>query len=146
VTVVLLANVAATLIMVGVAWYVQVAHYPLFSRVGEAQFEAFHEAHSSRTSIVVIPPMVVEILTSFALIFDPPAGRTGLTVAGAALAAGTWAVTAPAAGLHSRIGTEGPRPALLSRLVRVNLVRTLLWSVHGLVVLLLVAAAIAEGV
>jgi hypothetical protein len=146
VTIVLLANVAATLIMAGVAWYVQLAHYPLFARVGEAEFEGFHEAHSSRTSIVVIPPMVVEILTSFALILDPPAGRTGLTVAGAALAAGTWAVTAPAAALHSRIGSEGPRPELLSRLVRINLLRTLLWSAHGLVVLLLVAAAISEGV
>jgi hypothetical protein len=145
VTALLLANVAATLIMVGVAWYVQVAHYPLFSMVGESGFAGFHEAHSSRTSLVVIPPMVVEILTSFALVLDPPAGRTGLAVAGAALALGTWLVTAPAAALHSQIGREGPRPALLSRLVRANLVRTLLWSAHGLVVLLLVAAAISEG-
>jgi hypothetical protein len=143
---VLLANVAATLIMVGVAWYVQVVHYPLFARVGEAGFAVFHESHSSRTSAVVIPPMLVEILTSFALVFDPPAGRAGLTVAGAGLALGTWVVTGPAAALHSRIGREGPQPALLSSLVRVNLVRTLLWSAHGVIVLLLVSAAIQDGI
>lgn len=145
-TAVLLANVAATLIMVGVAWFVQIVHYPLFPKVGEPGFAAYHEGHSRRTSIVVIPPMVLEILTSFALILDPPAGRTALTLAGAAMALGTWVVTGPAAALHSRIGREGPRPALFARLLRLNLLRTIIWSAHGVVVLLLLDAAIREGV
>ena len=35
---VLLANVASTLILVGLIWFVQVVHYPQFERVGSAAF------------------------------------------------------------------------------------------------------------
>jgi hypothetical protein len=34
----LLANAAATFFMVGVIWFVQVVHYPLFARVGTLDF------------------------------------------------------------------------------------------------------------
>jgi hypothetical protein len=142
VTAVLLANAAATLFMAGLAWFVQVVHYPLFGLVGEARFPDYHEAHSTRTTWVVLAPMSVELISSFALIADPPAGETVLTVAGAVLAAATWVATAPAAILHGRIGRSGPRPELLSALIRVSWVRTVIWTGHAVVVVALLAAAI----
>jgi hypothetical protein len=57
---VLLANLAATLFMVGVIWFVQVVHYPLFSRVGSEKFSLYPKAHSRLTTYVVGPPMLVE--------------------------------------------------------------------------------------
>ena len=57
---VLLAHVAATLFMVGVIWFVQVVHHPLFSRVGPEKFSLYSEAHSRLTTYVVGPPMLVE--------------------------------------------------------------------------------------
>ncbi len=54
--------------MVGVIWFVQVVHYPLFSRVGDSGFAAYSGAHSRLTGFVVGPPMLVEAATAVALV------------------------------------------------------------------------------
>jgi hypothetical protein len=65
---VLLAHLAATLFMVGVIWFVQVIHYPLFSRVGPEKFSVYSEAHSRLTTYVVGSPMLVEFSTYYATV------------------------------------------------------------------------------
>lgn len=145
-TAVLLANAAATLYMVGLTWFVQVAHYPLFSSVGKTEFAEYHRGHSNRTTMVVLPPMLVELVTSFLLLLDPPAGERGLVIAGAVLAVGTWLLTAAAAAIHGRIGEAGLLPALDRRLAGVSWVRTVVWTAHGIVVVTLLGAAIDGGV
>jgi hypothetical protein len=146
VTAVLLANAAATLYMVGLTWFVQVAHYPLFSYVGKPEFAEYHRGHSNRTTTVVLPPMLVELITSFLLLFDPPVGERGLVIAGAALAVGTWLLTAAAAAIHGQIGEAGLLRSLDRRLARVSWVRTVVWTAHGIVVVTLLGAAIDGGV
>ncbi len=141
----LLANAAATLFMVGLTWFVQVVHYPLFEHVGERGFPEYHRLHSNRTTWVVLPAMAIELATSFLLLLDPPGGETALTIAGAVLAAATWVLTAFAASAHSRIGTEGLSPGLLRRLLAASMARSLTWTLHGAVVLALVAVAIDGG-
>mgnify|MGYP003440232870 FL=1 len=145
-TAVLLACAAATLFMTGLTWFVQVVHYPLFPAVGEDQFPDFHRIHSNRTTWVVLPPMLVELLTSWALLFDPPADSTALVAAGAALATGTWLLTAfGAAPAHGEIGRQGLSPALTRRLSAFSWARTVCWSAHAVVVLALLATAIDGG-
>ena len=139
-TAVLLANAAATLFMVGVTWFVQVVHYPLFAAVGSDEFRDYHLDHSRRTSWVVVVPMIVELISSFALVAEPPAGETGLAAVGAALAALVWALTfGGAVPAHRRLGaatTMEPLPGL----IRVSLIRSLAWTAHGAVVIALLAA------
>ena len=134
-TAVLLACVASTLFMVGLAWFVQVVHYPLFPMVGDERFAAFHEAHSSRTSLVVALPMLVELVSSLALVTNPPGDEAWLAILGAVLAVAIWVLTgAVLAPLHGRIGREGPTARNLDRLVRLSWPRTVLWTGHGIVV------------
>jgi hypothetical protein len=38
----------ATLFMCGLAWFVQVVHYPLMARVGEPQWSEYERAHGTR--------------------------------------------------------------------------------------------------
>lgn len=136
----LVASVGATLFMVGLTWFVQVVHYPLFVRVDRDSFPAYHEAHSVRTAWVVAMPMLLELVSSVGLALDPPEGERGLALAGAVLAMAVWAVTLFwAAPTHSAIGREGLTQTLSSRLLRASLVRTWLWTLHGVVVLFLVA-------
>lgn len=68
---VLLAHVAATLFMVGVIWFVQVVHYPLFPRVGPEKFSLYLEAHSRLTTYVVGSPMLVECKKYYAKVALP---------------------------------------------------------------------------
>jgi hypothetical protein len=134
----LLANAAATLFMTGVTWFVQVVHYPLFAAVSSDRFSAYHDAHSRLTTFVVLPPMAIELLTSFGLLFERPAGvSVALAAAGAGLAAATWLSTAliqiPQHGALSPDGVSG--------LVTGSWVRTIAWSAHSAVVLAMLAAA-----
>src|SRR4051812_47184292 len=70
---VLLLHAAATWTMVGIIWFVQIVHYPLFARVGAAQFPAYEGAHSSLTTAVVAAPMLIEASTSVLLVWQRPA-------------------------------------------------------------------------
>ncbi len=145
-TALLLANAAATFFMVGLIWFVQVVHYPLFAEIGEREFAGYHRLHSSRTTWVVLPAMAIELATSWLLLVEPPAGQTALTIAGAILALLTWVLTGSAASIHGRIGRQGPSPALLRTLLTGNLLRTVVWTLHGAVVLALLALALDRGI
>ena len=70
----LLLNAAATLFMTGLIWFVQVVHYPLFGSVGDGGFDRYAALHARRTTWVVGPPMLLELVTSFGLVFRLPAG------------------------------------------------------------------------
>lgn len=141
---VLLANAAATLVMVGVAWFVQVVHYPLFAMVGRSEFGAYHEEHSRRTGFVVIAPMAVELGSSIWLAFDPPLATGGepmgaLALAGAVLAVATWVVTfAWSVPRHERLG-RGFEAGAHRSLQASNLTRTIAWTAHGAVVIAMLA-------
>jgi hypothetical protein len=39
-------HLAATAAMVGLIWFVQVVHYPLFASVGADEFVAYENAHT----------------------------------------------------------------------------------------------------
>jgi hypothetical protein len=146
-TAVLLANAAATFFMLGLTWFVQVVHYPLFPLVGGERFAGYHDRHSTLTTGVVLPPMTVELVTSVLIALDPPADRSGLALAGALLAVLIWALTALAAApAHGRIGAQGLNPVTLRGLLVISWVRTAAWTAHGAVVVAILSAAINEGI
>ena len=92
---VLLVHLAATFVMVGIIWFVQIVHYPLFVRVGAGGFPAYSGAHSRLTGLVVGPPMLAEAATTVALVLVPPQGVSlWLAGIGLALLAVVWLWTA----------------------------------------------------
>ncbi len=126
---------ASALCMCGLAWFVQVVHYPLFASVGDAAFAEYHELHTRRTGWIVAPLMIAELLSAGILALQR---GNGLAWSGAALVATTWALTfALAVPQHSQLSRSFAGP-VLRRLVRVNLVRALVWSAHGIVALALI--------
>lgn len=136
VEVVLLVHVATTWAMVGLIWFVQVVHYPLFAAVGEPDFVRYESAHTRRTAFVVGIFMPLEALTAAWLVLEPPGGvSTALTVTGLVALATLWLSTAFwQAPLHGRLST-GYNAELQHRLVSSNWLRTALWSIRGVVVL-----------
>ena len=73
---VLIANLVASCVMTGVIWFVQHVHYPLLAQVEMGQAVAVAEEHQRRTGHVVALPMVVEGLTTLALLAQQPVGVT----------------------------------------------------------------------
>ena len=127
--------------MVGLIWFVQVVHYPLFGSVGREGFADYSQAHSRLTGFVVGPPMLVEAATAVALVLRPPDGVPfSLPLLGLILLAVVWLSTA---------FFQSPQHGILGRgfvatshrfLVLSNWVRTVGWTARGLLVLLMTAA------
>ena len=129
--------------MVGLIWFVQLVHYPLFAAVGPDNFIAYETQHTRRTSWVVAMFMPVEAITAAWLMVDRPEGvSAGLVIAGFILVAMLWFSTALwQAPLHGRL-TMGFDSHRYRQLVRSNWVRTGLWSKRGILVLLMIGQVI----
>ncbi|MDP9425766.1 MAG: hypothetical protein M3P37_06925 [Actinomycetota bacterium] len=128
--------------MVGLIWFVQVVHYPLFARVGEEGFLLYSDAHSRLTSYVVGPPMLLEAGTALLLVFLRPEGvPLYLAIVGLALVAVIWLSTALLqVPRHTALGAGFDRSAWRG-LVGTNWIRTAAWSARGLIVLWMAALA-----
>jgi hypothetical protein len=139
---ILLACVASTWFMTGLIWFVQIVHYPLFGKVGRAEFAEYHAAHTRLTTRLVVGPMILELLTAAALVVLPPAGLgPALPCLGLAATFVCWLSTGwIQVPLHRRLSL-GHDLVAARRLVRSNLVRTLAWSAHGLIVLGMIGRA-----
>lgn len=135
-------HVAATLVMVGVIWFVQVVHYPLMAAVGRGGFAAYEATHVRLTGRVVVPPMLVEAVTAAPMLVSPPAGRPpAALLASTALLALAWistfALQAPVhRGLRSGFDAD-----LHRRLVATNWLRTAAWTCRAALLLPAIGAA-----
>ncbi|HEV2094775.1 MAG TPA: hypothetical protein VGR18_16585 [Rubrobacter sp.] len=137
----LLLHVGATLFMVGLIWFVQVVHYPLFGRVGREGFADYSLAHSRLTGLVVGPPMLVEAGTAVALAVRLPEGvPLFLPVLGLILLAVVWLSTALLQSPQHGVLGRGFVPASHRFLVASNWVRTVCWTARGILALLMTAA------
>ena len=141
-TTLLAVHLAATAGMMGLIWFVQLVHYPLFEAVGPDHFVAYESAHQRRTSWVVGPLMGVEGLSALAIAaaLRDEIGLA-LTLAGLALLAVIHASTVmlqvPA---HRRL-SERYDGDVVRRLVRTNWVRTIGWSLRVVVASAMIVTA-----
>ncbi len=135
---VLLANQLTTAAMLGIIWFVQVVHYPLFARVGPAEFADYELSHQRRTTWVVMPLMLVEAGTALLLlIFGWSQFDRTLLILNVVLLAIIWLSTfflqVP---LHARLARRFDADPH-RQLVRSNWLRTVAWTLRGLLVFIL---------
>ena len=138
----MLLHTASTLFMTGLIWFVQIVHYPLFAGVGAGAFAAYANEHARLTTWLVAPPMLVEMATAALLLWRTPAGVSGASLTwglGALLLvwASTWLSQVP----QHQILSLGFDLEAYDILVGGNWVRTAVWSLRSLLVLVLVARA-----
>lgn len=134
-TTVLIVHAAATWVMVGVIWFVQLVHYPLMDRVRTEPahaFPDFEKAHQRGTTLIVAPAMLLELLTSGWLVIALTGGVAAMLAwAGLALVSVNWVSTAALQMPCHRKLEKGFDPATHQKLVRSNWLRTLAWSARG---------------
>jgi uncharacterized membrane protein len=137
---VLLVHTAAALVMVGVIWFVQIVHYPLFGHVGQESFTAYEVAHARLTTWVVAPPMLVEDLTGVLMLWYRPADILALQAwLGIGLIALLWLSTAVIQVPQHNVLAFGFDSTAHQTLVTSNWLRTIAWSLRGLLVLWMLA-------
>ena len=136
----LLANTAATLIMVGLIWFVQRVHYPLLAKFDVGQQREVGNEHQRRTSQVVALPMLIEGVSTLVLLVDRPEQVTlVLPWLGAFLLAislgSTVFLSVP---LHQKM-VDQPSADIGVKLVATNWPRTMSWTLRGVVCLVMCA-------
>jgi hypothetical protein len=128
----LLANTAASLVMVGVIWFVQVVHYPLLAVVPPESASAVALDHQRRTGWVVALPMAVEGVTTLGLLWRAPDAVPGwMPWLGAVLLAVALGCTVLlSVPRHARMAAH-PDGRVGRELVLTNWPRTIAWSARG---------------
>ena len=141
----LLLNAVATWTMVGVIWFVQVVHYPLLSVVPVESAATVAVEHQRRTGWVVMAPMAVEGVTTLMLLAMVPVGVAWFVpwLAGIPLAVALGATVLLSVPRHARMAAS-PDEQVGRELVTTNWVRTVAWSVRGVVVAAMLLATLAE--
>lgn len=135
-TILFVLQLCATGYMIGVIWTVQLVHYPLFRAVSQEAFPAFEREHQMRMSRVVMPFMLAELASATALPWiASPQWTSAEAWLGLVLLVIVWvstfAVQVPA---HQRLRL-GFDAKVHRRLVRSNWLRTALWTLRGLLVI-----------
>ena len=131
-------NIASTWFMVGLIWFVQIVHYPLFGYVGSKEFETFHEHHKILITPVVGFVMIVELVTTGILIFQIPVWIPNWTViVGIILIGVIWISTLflPIP-YHNKLSSKFDKNVIMM-LVNTNWIRTICWSLRGIIVLIM---------
>jgi len=140
---ILLTNAAATLMMTGLIWFVQIVHYPLFGQVGKSGFALYEASHSSLTTLVVMPLMLIELLTAFLLVAQKPVDASAFwLVAGLLLIGVIWLATFFLSVPQHNILSRGFDEQAHRTLVLTNWIRTVAWSARSLILLFLLARTI----
>jgi hypothetical protein len=138
----LVSQLAATLFMTGLIWFVQIVHYPLFAKVPPAAFPRYQQQNLVRTTPVVLPPMIVELAAGLALlVWRPPLVPRWTAIAGAVLLGVIWLSTALVqAPAHGRIAAAFDARTHRA-IVATNWVRTVAWSARAVLAISMLLAA-----
>jgi hypothetical protein len=131
-------HLATTWFLIGLIWFVQVAHYPLFAQVGRDRFVAYERAYTPRVTRVVLPAMLLEVLLAAWLGWLAPPELRGWALLGLLALAVVWASTFLLQVPCHRVLAERPDPDTMQRLVRSNWLRTAAWTGRGAIALLVV--------
>ena len=126
-------NVISAFLLTGVIWTIQIVHYPSFHYINKLSFTNFHNFHERRISIIVMPLMLIELITSIALYIHNMWSiifALNLLIVGL-IWCSTFFVQVP---IHS-ILSEKKDKNLIEKLVNTNWIRTFLWSIRMLLII-----------
>lgn len=141
---VFLFHLGSTLYMVGLIWFVQIVHYPLFDSVGSQDFAEYEKRHGVWTTWAVGPSMLIEMATAALLLWRCPEGIAPWTLwTGLVLLAIIWLSTALIQVPCHDILSQGFDAVVHKRLVWTNWLRTIAWSIRGILVLRMVWSAMS---
>ncbi|MCE2960112.1 MAG: hypothetical protein ACK46A_11960 [Akkermansiaceae bacterium] len=129
-------QLAATMAMVGVIWVVQLCVYPRFLDIQPDKFVRAHFRHSFCIGVIVAPLMLTELVAAVFLVWAGYGGMVQWVILALTLGnlISTALIQAPC---HTRL-MQGFDAEKCSFLIRSNWIRTVLWSVKGILVFALV--------
>ena len=129
-----IGNIATTWALLLLIWLVQVIIYPGLSRVPSKDFANYHRWYVTRISVLVVPLMICEAITTLGwLMLEPDSYYS--TIA-AFLVVIIWLATFMLQVPIHRHLQSGKDNARIRRLVDTNWIRTMAWTAKAVIVTL----------
>jgi hypothetical protein len=123
-------NFIVNSILVGLIWTIQVVHYPLFLKVGSENFVSYIKSHQNRISILVIPLMSIELLSSiFLYTVNPHIELKGTYLYSLIIVILIWLLTFFVHMPQHKKLLSGFDRCTIKKLVNTNWIRTILWTI-----------------
>lgn len=125
--IIFLSSLASGLMMTGLIWMVQLVQYPGFRILELDAFQGLHRFHVSSISLVVVPLMLIEVLSTGygALIGER---HRWMWMAALALVILIWASTFLfSVPLHNMLSVKWSASSV-ERLINTNWIRTVAWT------------------
>jgi hypothetical protein len=131
--------------VLGEIWFVQIVVYPLFGKVGEDEYVAYHKFYSSRITLPVILPGFASFLLPIALVFlRPESVPLWMALANVACGlVGLFVTVALEIPRHARLEKGGKQGGVIRELVLFNWPRTLSITASALLTLLMFTSTFA---
>lgn len=124
-----LIHLLCCLVMTGLIWLIQMVHYPSFTFVDEQVFHQFNLFHQKNISYIVMPLMLVELGSAFALSYFFPGLIFYLNLGmNLLIFASTAFLSVP---IHNQL-LQTKSTELIRRLVVTNWPRTTLWTIRSM--------------
>ena len=126
-------HIVSTSIMVGVIWIMQLVHYPSFNFINIEDYKSFQEFHMKRISLIVIHAMTIELTSGILIFWIYQTNNIFFNVSLFCLFF-IWFLTAILfSKMHQKL-TLGYQISIVTKLVNLNWLRTLSWTLRlGLV-------------
>ena len=139
---VFLFNLVLSFIAVGLIWTIQLVHYPSMRYTPKDKFPEYHNFHSTRISILAMPLMLAELVTSIMLWYQNLNNAIQTVflinlIIVVLIWLSTFLIQVP---LHNALSKE-KNTEKLSKLILSNWIRTLLWSTRSFLMILFLAFA-----
>ena len=135
---IILINLILSLIAVGLIWTIQLVHYPSMQFISKDKFIDFHNFHSIRISLIAIPLMGLELITSFLLLFNNLENSIQIYFLGNFIIVlliwlSTFMIQVP---FHN-ILSKGKDSNIISKLTLSNWLRTFLWTIRSILMVMI---------
>ena len=128
-----LINLVISFIATGLISTIQLVHYPSMKFIPKDKFKDFHTFHSQKISILAVPIMVIELVTSFLLFYrNTNNAYNDFVLINFIIIILIWASTfllqVP---IHNTLSMN-KNEKLLDRLILTNWIRTILWTLRSI--------------
>ena len=122
-------HLISTSMMVAIIWIVQILHYPTFLFIDKERYTEFQQFHMNKISYIIVPLMLVELISGLSILFTVENVQFSFYVSLSLLIL-IWLIT----GLfftkfHSELSKNFSHNTIL-RLIRLNWIRTVFWTIR----------------
>lgn len=135
---ILLLQVLTTWVLLGILWFIQLVHYPLFRRIKE-NFVQYERDHLRRTASLLVPIAVVDIALNVMLVISLEKGSCIFLISFAlAMNIITWlSVFFFQVAEHHSLSDHFSKK-IVHKLVKTNWVSTIAWTVKAALIFALI--------